>query len=70
MNPAHPPVKCFFYMNMNVYSYDLIFGAEFALKSRGFGGFSGFGKLSGEDESVKCFVSITGTFEPANFIDF
>jgi hypothetical protein len=35
---------------MNVYSsYGLVFEAEFALKSRGFGS---FGKPSGEDKSV------------------
>ena len=38
MSPAHPPVKCFFSKDMNVYlSYGRIFEAEFALKSRGFG---------------------------------
>ncbi len=43
---------------MNVYSsYGRIFEAEFALKkSRGFGD---FGSPSGQDKSVKDFVSIT-----------
>jgi hypothetical protein len=42
---------------MNVYSsYGRIFEAEFALKSRGFGD---FGSRSGQDKSVKDFVSIT-----------
>ncbi len=58
MSPAHPPVKCFFSSkDMNVYSsYSRIFEAEFALKSRGFGD---FGSPSGQDKSVKHFVSIT-----------
>ncbi len=57
MSPAHPPVKCFFSKDMNVYSsYGRIFEAEFALKSRGFGD---FGSRSGQDKSVKDFVSIT-----------
>ena len=47
MSPAHPPVKCFFSKDMNVYlSYGRIFEAEFALKSRGFGD---FGSPSGQD---------------------
>jgi hypothetical protein len=40
---------------MNVSSFGRIFWADFALKSRGFGG---FGKTSGEKESVKSFVNI------------
>jgi hypothetical protein len=56
MSPAHPPVKCFFSKDMNIYSsYGRILEAEFALKNRGFGG---FGKPSGEDKSVKSFVRI------------
>ena len=47
----------FFSKDMNVYlSYGRIFEAEFALKSRGFGD---FGSPSGQDKSVKDFVSIT-----------
>ncbi len=46
----------FFSKDTNVSSYGRIFWAEFALKSRGFGG---FGKPSVEDESVKSFVNIT-----------
>jgi hypothetical protein len=57
--PGASPCKVFFFSSedMNVYSsYSRIFEAEFALKSRGFGD---FGSPSGQDKSVKDFVSIT-----------
>ena len=56
--PGASPCKVFFSSkDMNVYSsYSRIFEAEFALKSRGFGD---FGSPSGQDKSVKDFVSIT-----------
>jgi hypothetical protein len=41
---------------MNISSFGDIFWANFALKSRGFGG---FGKTSGEVKYEKSFVSIT-----------
>jgi hypothetical protein len=41
---------------MNISSFGRIFWADFALKSRGFGG---FGKTSGEVKYVKSFASIS-----------
>jgi hypothetical protein len=53
MSPVHPPVKCFFW---DCSTCGRIFEGDFALKSRGFGG---FGRSSGQDESVKSVERIT-----------
>jgi hypothetical protein len=50
MSHAHPPVKCFFLRLKRCSTYGRIFEADFALKSRGFGG---FGSPSGQDEECE-----------------